>query len=63
MLRGGTTGKVTAASPLEVEFDGDDGRATRVKLGASTYTPAAGDRVFLLKLGVQWVVVDKVVDR
>lgn len=63
MLRSAATGKVTVASPLEVEFDGDNGTSTRVVLGAGSYTPVVDDRVFLLKLGAQWVLIDSLETR
>lgn len=42
-------------------FDGEDAASPRTYTHLSSYTPAAGDRVQLLRSGRTWVIVGKVV--
>ena len=45
----------------QLVFDGEDAASGRTYAYVSSYTPAAGDRVLLLRSGRTWVVIGKVV--
>ena len=53
-------GDVTVADPLTVRFAGDTA-GTNVKRRLSVYTPVAGDRVVLLRVGSSWIVIGNLV--
>lgn len=50
-----TWGVVVVASPLQVRLAGDDA-AIRVEQKNAAYTPTAGHKVKLARVGTQWVV-------
>lgn len=56
-----TWGSVTATSPLEVRFAGDT-TSTSIDLWLSGYTPVTNDRVMLMKVGSQWVIIGEIVN-
>jgi hypothetical protein len=50
-----TTGKPT------VQFDGESSASTKQYPYLASYTPTAGDRVLLLRVGTGWVIAGKVI--
>lgn len=53
--------RVTVASPLTVQFFGDE-QAHPIDLRDASYTPAVGELVYLLEVAeAQWVCVGKIV--
>ena len=55
-----TWGQVISITPTQVRFAGDTNDVP-VSLRLGSYTPTAGDKVALLKIGAQWVVLGKIV--
>lgn len=53
-------GQVTGVSPTKVRFAGDTSGDIEVSLRLSAYTPTTTDKVLLLKVGTQWVIIGKV---
>lgn len=50
-----TTGKPT------VQFDGESSASTKQYPYLASYTPVAGDRVLLVRIGNSWVIQGKIV--
>lgn len=55
-----TWGKVTSTSPVQVTFAGDTS-GTTVGLRDDGYTVTLNDKVMLVKVGAQWIILGKVV--
>lgn len=54
-------GSIISTSPLAVRFAGDTSD-TSIDLWLASYTPVTNDRVMLMKVGSQWVIVGEVVN-
>lgn len=54
-------GTVTGTSGgVQIQFDGETSASSKLYKRISSYTPAVGDRVLLLRAGRTWVVLGKI---
>jgi hypothetical protein len=52
---------ITQASPLRLQFDGEDTASTRTYTRLASYTVTLGDRVLCGRIGTTWTVLGKVI--
>lgn len=57
----GTIPGTYASGRPTVQFDGESSASTQTYPYLSSYTPAADDRVVLLRVGAAWLVMGKVI--